>query len=226
MGKIDVTLNGTPVSGSEGMTILELAQENGVDIPTLCYLSELTPTGACRICVVEVTGSRTLVAACHTPIGPNMEIYTHSPKVLKARRLILELLLASHPDNCLVCDKANLCELRKLAADLGVGLPRIRGEKRYYPIEELSPYIVRDLSKCILCRRCVRACREIKKEGVFGIGYRGFGSKVVVDLDQELDKSVCESCDVCVQACPVGALTKKNERFAVEKKGTPLVITG
>ncbi len=226
MGKINLTLNGTPVSGSEGMTILELAQENGVDIPTLCYMSELTPTGSCRICVVEVTGARTLAAACHTPIGPNMDIHTHSPKVLKARRMILELLLASHPDNCLVCDKANLCELRMLAADLEVALPRVKGEKRYYPVEELSPYIIRDLSKCILCRRCVRACREIKKEDIFGIGYRGFGSKVVAGLDQELDASVCESCDVCVEVCPVGALTKKGERFTVKKRGKPLIITG
>jgi len=228
MGKIDVTLNGTPVSGSEGMTILELAQENGIDIPTLCYMEELTPTGSCRICSVEITGARTLVAACHTPIQANMDIHTHSPKVLAARRVIIELLFANHAGNCLMCDKANICELRKIATDLGVGLPRIRGEKRFYEIEEVSPYIVRDLTKCILCRRCVRACREIKKEGVFGIAYRGFGSKVVVDLDQELDRSVCESCDVCVQACPVGALTKKEERFGVKKKkeGVPLVITG
>lgn len=226
MGKIDLTLNGAPVSGSEGMTILELAQENGIDIPTLCYMSELTPTGACRICVVEVTGARTLAAACHTPIQPNMDVHTHSPKVLKARGMILELLFANHSGSCFMCDKANLCELRKVATDLEFVLPRIKGEKRYYPIEELSSYIVRDLSKCILCRRCVRACREIKKEGVFGIGYRGFCSKVVADLDQELDRSVCESCDVCVLACPVGALAKKEERFAVKKKGTPLVTTG
>ena len=226
MSKIDVTLNGTTVAGSEGMTILELAQENEVDIPTLCYMSELTPTGACRICVVEVTGARTLVAACHTPIQPDMEIQTHSPKVLKARKAIIELLFANHSGSCLMCDKANLCELRMVAADLEFGLPRIAGEKHFHPVEELGPYIVRDLSKCITCRRCVRACREIKKEGVFGIAHRGFDSKVVVDLDQELDKEVCESCDICVQACPVGALVKKGERFATKKKGTPLAITG
>ena len=225
MAKIDVILNGTPVSGSAGMTILELAEENDIDIPTLCYISELTPTGSCRMCVVEVAKARTLVAACHTPIQAGMEIQTHSPKVIKARRMILELLFANHCGECWMCDKANYCELRSIASELDVGLTRIKGEKRFYPIEDINPYITRDLTKCILCRKCVRACREIKKEGILGIGHRGFDSKVVAGCDKALDASVCESCDICVEACPVGAMTKKDERFA-KKKGTPLVITG
>jgi NADH dehydrogenase/NADH:ubiquinone oxidoreductase subunit G len=225
MANIDVTLNGTPVSGSEGMTILELAQNNGVEIPTLCYMSDLMPTGSCRICVVEVKGSRTLVASCHTPIQAGMDIQTHSPKVMKARKAILELIFSSHAGDCLMCDKANICELRFLAADMEFDLPRIKGEKRYYPIEDANPHIVRDLTKCILCRRCVRACREIKGEGILGICGRGFDSKVITGLDEELINSVCEGCDVCVQACPVGALTKKSDRFA-KKKDKPLVITG
>ena len=207
------------------MTILELAQENGVDIPTLCYRPELTPIGVCRICVVEVEGSRTLVASCHTPVAPNMVIYTDSPKVVKSRKMIVELLLAIHPDACLVCDKANRCELRRIAADLGVGVPRFRIKKRYHPLDDVSPYVVRDLDKCILCRRCLRACHEIKKADVFAIAYRGFDSKVVVDQDQPLNKAVCESCDVCVPLCPVGALAKREERFK-EKKGSPLIIKG
>lgn len=225
MGKIDLTLNGKPVNGSEGMTILELARENGIDIPTLCYMSELSPTGSCRICVVEVAGSRTLVASCHTTIQPNMDIHTHSPKVLKARSVILELLFASHSGDCLMCDKANICELRKIAADMEVSLPRIKGKKHYYPLDDQNPYIIRDLTKCILCRKCVRVCREIKKEGVFGIAGRGFDTEVISQLDQEPYKNICEACDVCVQMCPVGALTKKEQRFAA-KKGSPLVITG
>ncbi len=220
---ITVTLNGSKLSGRPGITILELAQENGVDIPTLCYRPELSLIGACRICVVEVEGSRTLVASCHTPIAPDMVIFTHSPKVLETRKVIVELLLASHPDACLVCEKANLCELRQLAADLGVGLPRFRVKKRYYPLEDISPYIVRDLTKCILCRRCVRACREIKKANVFGIAYRGFHCKVVVDLDQPLDKDACRSCDVCIPLCPVGALSKREEK-RLAKKGHPLIL--
>jgi len=152
-----------------------------------------------------------------------MVIYTHSPKALQTRKMVVELLLASHPNSCLVCDKANLCELRKIAADLEVGVPRFRTKKRYYPIED-NPYVLRDLTKCILCRRCVRVCREIKGENVFAIAYRGHDCKVVVDTDQPLDKAVCQSCDICVALCPVGALSKREERF-LPRKGRPLILT-
>lgn len=225
VSSIALTLNGERVEARPGMTILDLAQENRISIPTLCYHCELTPTGACRLCVVEVEGSRTLVASCHTPVAPNMVIETHSPKVIRTRKMLVELLLSSHPDFCLVCDKANVCELRALAADLGVGMPRFRTKKRYYPIEDDNPYVIRDLSKCVLCFRCVKACQEIKKENVYAVGYRGHSSKIIVDVDAPLNKEVCRECDVCASFCPVGAITLQGERFkTIPKK--PLIIKG
>ncbi len=223
MDKLRVTLNGNQVSGRPGQTILELAQENGVDIPTLCHHADLSPLGACRICVVEVEGSRTLVGSCHTPIADSMVIQTHSPKVLESRRVIVELLLASHTGSCYMCDKANMCELRKIAAELDVGLPRFQVKKHYYPLEDISPYITRDLTKCIMCRRCVRACTEIAKQDVFAVAYRGFGSKIIVDFDQPIDKEACRDCGVCIPYCPTGALSQPKKTRA-EKKGKPLVV--
>lgn len=224
MDEVTVTLNGTQVTGDKDMTILELARKNGIDIPTLCYIAELSPTGACRVCVVEVEGSRTLVGSCHTPITEGMVIHTHSDRVLETRKVIVELLLASHCGSCLMCDKANICEIRQVAADLEVGLPRFQVRKRYYPIEDVSPYIRRDMSKCILCRRCVRACSEIARQDVFSTAYRGFDSKIVVDFDEELDKEVCRDCGICIPFCPTGALIQPR-KLTERKEGKPLVIT-
>jgi NADH dehydrogenase/NADH:ubiquinone oxidoreductase subunit G len=225
MNDVSLTINGAQVTGRAGMTILEAARENGIDIPTLCFLEDLAPVGACRICVVEVEGSRTLVGSCHTPITEGMVIQTHSPKVLEARRILLELMLASHPDACLVCDQANLCELRKIATDLEVGLPRFNLRKHFYPAEAENPEIVRDLSKCILCRRCVYACRNIKGEGMFSIAYRGFESKVVHGFDQPLVQVACKDCSVCIDLCPTGALSRPRQ-VGEPRQGTPLFIKG
>ena len=226
MGNIALTMNGAPVSGREGQTILEVARENNIDIPTLCYLEDLPPVGACRLCVVEVEGSRTLVGSCHTPVTEGMVVHTHSPKVLETRRTLVELMLASHPDSCLVCDEANRCELRKIAADLDIGLPRFRIRKHYYPVEDENPYIIRDMSKCILCRRCVSACQNIKGEKMFSIAYRGFDSKVVYSLDQPVgSEEACRDCDTCVSLCPTGALSKPT-KVGEEKPGTALFVKG
>jgi NADH dehydrogenase/NADH:ubiquinone oxidoreductase subunit G len=225
MGTIAITINGQEIEAQAGMTILEAARENGIEIPTLCYHQELSPIGACRICVVEVEGSLTLVGSCHTPVTEGMVIHTHSDKVLATRRMIVELILASHCGSCYMCEKANICELRQIAADLEVGLPRFQTRKNYYPLEDVSPYIIRDLTKCVLCRRCVRACREVAGQNVFAIAYRGFDSKVVVDFDQPVDKEVCRDCDVCISFCPTGALSRPRE-VKEARKGKPLIITG
>lgn len=209
--KIEVTLNGEKAHGRPGMTILELARERGVDIPTLCHHPDLTPAGVCRLCVVEVEGWKTLAPSCQTPIADGMVIHTHSDRVAATRRTLVELMLASHPDVCIICDKGNRCELRRVAADLGIGLPRFRMKRHYHPAEDAAGLIVRDPSKCILCRRCIRACREIKGADVLAMGYRGFDCKVIAGADQPLDADICRSCDVCLSVCPVGALQRREE---------------
>lgn len=223
--QITLTMNGVQVSAGAGKTILEVARENGVNIPTLCYLKDLSPQGACRLCVVEVEGSRMLVGSCHTPVGQGMVIQTHSPKVIEMRRRLVELMLASHPDSCVICDKANICELRNIATDLDIGMPRFRARHRYFPIEDESPCMLRDMSKCILCRRCVVGCRDIKGEQMFSVAYRGFESKVIYGQDQPVTGEACSDCDTCVSLCPTGALAKPLLHRR-ERRGPALFIKG
>ena len=224
--RVKLTINGESVSAPAGRTILEAARDQGIDIPTLCFVEGLSPSGSCRLCVVEVEGSRTLVGSCHTPVAEGMVVHTHSPRVLEARRVILELMMASHPDGCLVCEEANRCTLRWRCMDAGVGLPRFRLRKRFFPVEDASPAIVRDMSKCILCRRCVSVCRSLKGEAMFSLAYRGFESKVVHGLDEAVGKAdACGDCDECIKQCPTGALTRP--RAAGEPRtGEVLYIKG
>jgi NADH dehydrogenase/NADH:ubiquinone oxidoreductase subunit G len=212
MAEIKVTIDGQKVSGHEGMTILEAAEKAGIEIPTLCHRPEITPTGACRVCVVEVEGSRTLVGSCHTPISEGMVVHTRSVKVIAARKATVELLLAAHTGPCVTDEDAEQCELHKIASDLEVGPPRFHVRKRRsYPIEDISPYVQRDMSRCILCRRCIRACSEVAKKDVFAMAYRGFNSKVIVDCDEPLDKEVCRDCGICIDYCPTSALSKSKK---------------
>lgn len=191
------------------MTVLELARESGLYIPTLCYDSHLNPYGACRICLVEDERSGALLASCVAPIAPGMVINTRSPKVLESRKTIVKLMLASHPDSCLVCDKGNRCELRQIAADLGVGLVDFQKIPQLAAIEEINPFIERDLSKCILCARCIRADQELVVEGAIDYINRGFSARPATLGDLPLEKSECTFCGTCVTLCPTGALTEK-----------------
>ena len=224
MDEVKVTIDGRQLSGSTGTTILELARANGIYIPTLCWHRDLMPSGNCRICVVEVEGSRTLVGSCHTPISEGMVIRTASPRVTETRQIVLELTLASHAGTCYMCDKANICELRKLAAETDTGLPRFSSKHRFHPREENSRYVI-DLSKCVLCRRCVRACSELKRESKLAIGYRGFESKVVAGCDDSIGEALEGDYDACVFACPSGALTPRIPTGNREK-ARELVIRG
>ncbi len=202
-------IDGREVEGCEGMTILEAAEKAGVGIPTLCHHRDFRPTGACRVCVVEIEGAGRLAAACHTPAAGGMVVHTRSPKVLRARKAAIELLLAAHTGPCVTDSGAARCDLHAIASDLEVGFPRFRLTKpRFFPVEDVSPYVRRDLSRCILCFRCVAACNELAGKRVFSAGYRAFESKIIVDNDIALDKDVCKDCYLCVESCPTTALSK------------------
>lgn len=213
MEAITITLNGREVSGQPGMTILDLARESGVEIPTLCHEPFLEPIGACRICIVEDERSGALMASCVTPIAPGMVINTQSPRVQERRKTITKLMLASHPDSCLVCDKGNRCQLRKIAADMGVGVVDFQRIPQLATIQEVNPFIERDLSKCILCAKCIRACQELVGQGAVDYLGRGFVSKPATLGDLPLEKSECTFCGTCVALCPTGAIMEKEKSY-------------
>lgn len=214
MGNVNLTIDGVPVSGNTDMTILQAAEQAGISIPSLCRIPELAPTGACRICVVEVEGARTLVGSCHTPIAEGMNVKTRSPKVMAVRKVLIELLLAGHTGDCVNDPNADNCRLHQLASDFEVGPPRFRVKSpRLFSIEENNPYVHRDLSKCIMCRKCVEVCRGIAGKNVLSIGFRGFNSKIISGFDDALTTEECKGCLICVEHCPTGALFKPEETF-------------
>ena len=213
MQPVTITLNGREVSGYPGMTILELARESGVDIPTLCHDTNLTPIGACRVCLVEDEPTGRLMASCVTPIAAGMVINTNSPRVIEHRKTIIKLMLASHPDSCIVCDKGNRCQLRQIASDMGISLLDFERIPRIATIEEVNPFIERDLSKCILCAKCIRACQELVVEGAIDYFRRGFIAKVATLDDLPLEDSECTFCGTCVSLCPTGALMEKDRTY-------------
>ena len=168
MKTIHLTIDGLKTTGEEGETILAVARRMGLNIPTLCHREELTPSGVCRLCVVEVEGAPRLVASCHTPIAQGIVIHTASERVLLSRKITLELLMVGHTGPCVTDPHADNCELHRLASQVELDVPRFyTSQPRSYPIEKDNPYVVRDLSKCILCRRCIAACDEIAGQGVF-----------------------------------------------------------
>lgn len=201
-------IDGKKVKIRKGMTILEAAKQAGIEIPTLCHIEGQLPTGVCRVCLVEVEGARTLVGSCHTPITEGMVIRTNTPNVLSIRRGVVELMLAAHTGDCVNDPNADSCKLHNLASDHEAGAPRFAIETpRFYPAEETNPYIRRDLSKCILCRKCIIACSEIAGKNVMSIGYRGFESKIIAGYDEPLTTDECRDCGICIEHCPTGALS-------------------
>ena len=208
-----ITVNGRKLRVSPGTTLLEVCRSNGIDIPTLCYDDELRPVGSCRMCLVEVRGRATLQAACVTPCEDGMVVETESPRVVEARKLILELLLARHEGNCLVCEKNGNCKLQDYCYRYGVEeSPFKEGHEAIYPVDDPNPFIERDYNKCIMCTLCVRACESITGARAIGVINRGHAAKVATAFDRGLALSPCVFCGQCVMVCPTGALISKLSR--------------
>lgn len=211
MGKIKLTINNKVVEAYEGKTVLEVARENGIHIPTLCYLKELTGTGACRVCQVEIEGSKTLCAACVYPARDGLVVKTNSMRALDARRRVVELIVSNHSKDCLSCIRNTNCELQRLCQELGVREDAFKGEITPPTFDEVAPGIVRNTSKCVLCGRCVAACEKIQGLGVLGFMDRGFKTKVGPVFDKSFADVNCMQCGQCINVCPVGALHEKEE---------------
>lgn len=244
-----MVINGNEFPFEAGETILDVARRGHIDIPTLCHLKGATPTGACRICVVEVQGARTLLPACSSPVAPNMVVRTETPDVVAARREILRFMLASGNHNCAVrgkddsdwtqfqlgvakddgseelCPVWGDCRLQDLAYRYQVTGEGFQGTPARYPMETVNPFIVRDFSRCILCGRCVQACNEVQVNNAISFGYRGAATKIIAAGDRPLKDSDCVFCGECVQVCPVGALVEKDVRYRVRPWETRPVRT-
>ncbi|MFW6289526.1 MAG: NADH-dependent [FeFe] hydrogenase, group A6 [Mariniphaga sp.] len=221
MDTVQLTIDNKPVVVKKGITILDAAKGMGIHIPTLCHMKlddlniENKP-GGCRICVVEVNGRKNLAPACCTEVGEGMVVNTHSIRVINARQTVLELILSDHPADCLICVKSGKCELQDMAHHLGIREIHYKGEQSTYR-EDTSPAIIRDVDKCIMCRRCEMMCNEVQTVGVLSAINRGFQAVVSPAFEMNLDHSVCTYCGQCVAVCPTGALTEVDQTSQVVK---------
>lgn len=211
MKEVTFKINGQEMTVPEGTTILEAARISNIDIPTLCYLKDVNEIGACRMCLVEIAGARALQAACVYPVANGIEVLTNSPAVRKARRVNLELILSNHNRECTTCVRSENCELQSLATDLGVSEIPFEGEKSGKLVDDKSDSIVRDESKCILCKRCVSVCGNVQNVSVLGSVGRGFTSQVQPVFGKSLADVGCIRCGQCIINCPVGALKEKSD---------------
>ncbi len=211
MDTVTMKINNKEITVPKTATILEAARLADIEIPTLCYMKSINAIGACRICVVEVKGARSLVAACVYPVAEGMEVHTNTGACIKARKNTLELILSNHRMDCLTCLRNQNCELQKLASDFGMQEVRFHTDNMHPQIEDSTLHLVRDNSKCILCRRCVAVCKNNQSVSVIGPNDRGFDTHISCAFDRNLDETACVSCGQCITVCPTGALTEKDD---------------
>jgi NADP-reducing hydrogenase subunit HndD len=207
---VEITINGKKIQAEDGATILEAAKAHNIRIPSLCYMKNVHKLGSCRICVVEVEGAKGLQASCITPVAAGMVIRTNSPRVRRARKVIYELILSDHPRNCLNCGRNQQCELQDLGVLMQIDSSRFEGAKSKDFIDDSSPAVVRDATKCVLCRRCVTVCNDVQGVGVLNAQDRGFGTTISPGEDLLLGTAACTNCGQCTVVCPVNALKEQD----------------
>lgn len=206
---VNLRINGIDVQASEDSTILEVANNMGIDIPTFCYSKVLTNFSGCRICVVEIKGSPRLMAACSTPVQEGMDILTESEKVVKVRKDLLELIWANHPSDCLTCEKVGTCKLQEYCYRYGVSMSPYKKNKEDYELDTSNPVMIRNQNKCILCGKCVKVCKEVQGTTAIDFIGRGIESKIATGFDLDLNKENCRFCGQCISECPTGAILNR-----------------
>lgn len=208
---VNITMDGRKLQVPKNYTVLEAAKEANIAIPTLCFLKDINEIGACRMCVVEIQGARSLQAACVYPVSEGLVINTKSPAVREARKVTLELILSNHDKRCLTCVRSRNCELQNLAEELNIKDIRFEGETHKLPLDDFSPSIVRDPNKCVLCRRCVSMCKNVQGVAVIDTVERGFDTTISSAFNKSLNDVPCTMCGQCINVCPVGALREKDD---------------